>query len=63
MEKFCISVDWLQTYCLGDTLTDGGVYSSDGYVFIVKEVLTETALFKKLWKVEHEGIPVATIQQ
>lgn len=63
MEKFCISVDWLQTYCLGDALTDGGVYTSAGYVFIIKEVLTETALFKKLWKVEHEGIAVATIQQ
>ena len=63
MEKYCISVDWLQTYCLGDVLSDGGVYSARGYVFFVKEIPNETAQFKKLWKIEYEGLRVATVQQ
>lgn len=63
MEKFCISVDWLQTYCLGDVLTDGASVCCDGMLFKVKEQPMETAQFKRLFYIYEKGIHVATVQQ
>lgn len=63
MEKYCISVDWLQTYCLGDALQDGSIRFGGDYRFEVKEQAMETAQFRKLFKVFSKGVQVATIQQ
>lgn len=62
MEKFCISVDWLQTFCHGELLKEG-TYSSRGYTFAVKHESHETAQFKDIFTVYYQSHPAATIQQ
>lgn len=62
MENFCISVDWLQTFCLGSSITEGE-YASPSYLFKVKKQDQETQLFKSVYSVKIGSIEVATILQ
>lgn len=62
MEKYCISVDWLQTYCLGNEIVVGK-YLKDDFVFDVQLQEAETAQFKRLYSVKMQGLEIATIQQ
>lgn len=61
MEKYCISIDWLQVCCICNGITEGKHYSPN-YKFKTEIVGSETAMFKELYVVKHQGIPVATIQ-
>lgn len=63
MEKFCISIDWLQTYCLGDVIPDGSIASNDGYKFSARLQASETAQFKHLLHIYVGNLMVATVQQ
>lgn len=62
MEKYCISIDWLQTFCHAAPIIEGG-YSARGYNFQVKKELHETAQFKDIFTVYYKSHPAATIQQ
>ena len=69
MEKYCISIDWLQTYCLGNEIQEG-IYEVENhtnglpaYTFDVRLQNTETAQFKRLLEVRYKNLIVATIQQ
>lgn len=62
MEKYCISVDWLQTYCLGNQI-ENQVLASEWGKMEVKKQPTETAMFKHIVKVTMNKLEVATIQQ
>lgn len=62
MENFCISVDWLQTFCLGELLEDGN-YTSDNAVFEVIRQAGETAQFKRIYHVRYKNLQFATILQ
>lgn len=62
MENFCISVDWLQTFCHGELIQEGS-YESRGYCFSVKKENHETAQFKDIFTVYYQSHPAATIQQ
>lgn len=62
MEKYCISLDWLQTFCHATKIAEGS-YSSRGYNFIVKKEDYETAQFKDIYTVVYQSHPAATIQQ
>lgn len=62
MEKFCISIDWLQTFCHGSLITEGS-YTSRGYKFVVKKENHETAQFKDIFTVYYQSHAAATIQQ
>lgn len=63
MEKFCISVDWLQTYCLGEPIEDGLVRNSRGYTFVSKLEAHQTQMFTHIVTIEWKKQIVATIQQ
>lgn len=63
MEKYCISVDWLQTYCLGDVLESGTYGDLESRLFWIKEDAGETAMFKRRFSVYSSNIKVATILQ
>nr|WP_320947628.1 hypothetical protein [Bacteroides intestinalis] len=62
MEKYCISVDWLQTFCHAAPIIEG-CYSSRGYNFSVKKENHETSQFKDVFTVYYKNHPAATIQQ
>lgn len=62
MQKYCISVDWLQTFCLGN-LIEVGEYTTKNHNFKVQMLPYETAQFKHLFKVTEKGLDIATIQQ
>lgn len=62
MEKYCISIDWLQTFCHG-SLVQEGTYEARGYRFAVKKNNHETAQFKDIFTVYYQSHPAATIQQ
>lgn len=62
MEKYCISVDWLQTFCHAAPIIEG-CYSSRGYNFSVKKENHETSQFKDVFTVYYKSHPAATIQQ
>lgn len=62
MENYCISVDWLQTYCLGNEITIGE-YQSKTFKFIVQLQEGETAQFRSIYHVSVGGMQVAVIQQ
>lgn len=59
---FCISVDWLQTFCHGNPISEG-TYQSGTYTFQVKETEGETQLFKRRYLVYCNKMQVATILQ
>lgn len=62
MEKYCINVDWLETYCHAHPIK-AGEYNSRGYKFTVKDEETGTGTFEKLYSVVLHGRQCATIQQ
>lgn len=62
MKKYCISVDWLQTYCLGNQLQPG-TYTGKEFSFVVEKELHETPMFKDIYTVRVGNTEVATIQQ
>ena len=62
MEKYCISIDWLQTFCHAAPIIEGS-YTSRGYNFTVKRENHETAQFKNIFTVYYKSHPAATIQQ
>lgn len=62
MEKYLISIDWLQTYNLCNELQEG-VYTDGYYTFNLSLTGTETAQFKRLYKLTRGGMLYATIQQ
>lgn len=61
MEKYCISVDWLQVCCLCNGITEGE-YLSKNYRFDVKMSELQTAMFEQLFIVRRMGKEVAVIQ-
>lgn len=62
MEKFCISLDWLQTFCHGNPIKEGE-YTQGVWVFYVQQIQCETAVYKKVFTVQSKGKEVATILQ
>lgn len=62
MWKYLVSVDWLQTYCLGNRI-EPGEYSDDVYNFSVVGRPEETKLFKHILDVYYQKLKVATITQ
>lgn len=62
MEKYCISIDWLQTFCHGESIQEGS-YEARNYRFAVKKENYETAQFKDIYTVYYQSHPAATIQQ
>lgn len=62
MEKYCISIDWLQTYCLGNVI-EPGRYQGKTFAFDVILNENETAQFRRLLTVKVGKFAVAQIQQ
>lgn len=62
MEKYCISVDWLQTFCHGGEISVGR-YSSGKWIFDVELENHETQLYKKVYTVRVRKMAVATVLQ
>lgn len=62
MWKYHCNIDWLQTYCLGNVLSDG-MYSDGNMQFQVVSKHEETKLFKYVFSVYHGGQKVATVTQ
>ena len=61
MEKYCISIDWLQVCCYCNYLTEGE-YKGSLCTYNLEIQPIETAMFKKLYSVKRNGLEVATIQ-
>ena len=62
MWKYHCNVDWLQTYCLGNVLSDG-IYSDGEMQFQVVSKHKDTKLFKYVFNVFRNGQKVATVTQ
>ena len=62
MWKYHCNIDWLQTYCLGNVLSDG-MYSDGNLQFQVVSKHEETKLFRYVYNVYHNGQKVATVTQ
>lgn len=62
MWNYLVSVDWLQTYCLGNRI-EAGEYSDGVYNFSVIGRPEETKLFKHVLDVYHQKLRVAVITQ
>ena len=62
MWKYHCNIDWLQTYCLGNVLSDG-MYSDGNLQFRVVNKHEETKLFRYIYNVYHNGQKVATVTQ
>lgn len=62
MWKYHCNIDWLQTYCLGNVLSDG-MYSDGNLQFQVVSKHEETKLFRYIYNVYHNGQKVATVTQ
>ena len=52
MWKYHCNIDWLQTYCLGNVLSDG-IFSDGNMQFQVVSKHEETKLFKYVFNVYH----------
>lgn len=65
IEPYAVSVDWLQTFCLGEQIDCETVHASKnyGYRFLAKLKEGETPLFKKVFEISSLGKKVATILQ
>jgi hypothetical protein len=61
MEKYCISIDWLQVCCTCNEIIEGE-YNTANYTLNVSLTSTQTAMFQDLHKVTIRGIEVANIQ-
>lgn len=65
MNKYMISVDWLQVYCRYkniEAIQGGARFQYEGREFEVKAADIQTAMFKTVANVYDAGIEVATIQ-
>lgn len=65
MENYCISVDWLQCYCLkkkNSSFCNNPEIRHDEFHFQVVQQPTETAMFKQLHSVSINGLEVATLE-
>lgn len=62
MATNCISVDWLQTYCLCNELEEG-VYTVPGFRFQLQDTGLQSAQYKKIFRVKVGSQQVATICQ
>lgn len=62
MWNYLVSIDWLQTYCLGNRI-EPGEYSDGVFTFSVIGRSEETKLFKHVLDVYHQKVKVATITQ
>lgn len=62
MWNYLVSIDWLQTYCLGNRI-EPGEYSDGVYHFSVIGRPEETKLFRHVVDVYHEKLKVAVITQ
>src|SRR5574344_2390988 len=61
MEKYCISIDWLQVCCHCNYLNEGE-YKGSLCTYNLEIQSVETAMFKKLYSIKRNGLEVATIQ-
>lgn len=62
MWNYLVSVDWLQTYCLGDRI-EPGEYADEVYSFSVIGRPEATKMFTHVVEVYHQRLKVATITQ
>lgn len=62
-QNYLISIDWLQAYCAGATLSSGEVISSAVGTLLVFEEEGGTANFAKRFTISCNGIEVATVLQ
>lgn len=62
MQKYCISIDWLQTFNHAATLSEGTYYGEMGR-YVVKLEDRQTAQFLRVYTVYWKNLPVATICQ
>ena len=62
MEKYCISIDWLQTFNHAEPIAEG-TYHDGTETYDVQKLNHETPLFLDTFQVTSRGIPVATILQ
>ena len=62
MEKYCINIDWLQTFNHGDLLAPG-TYTGKENVFVVKKLSYETPVFLDNYAVYRKDYQVATVSQ
>lgn len=62
MEKYCISVDWLQTFNHAAPLKEG-TYINETEQFQVKKLSHETPLFRDIFEVSQKGMKLATVLQ
>lgn len=61
MQKYCISVDWLQVYCKGARVAQLGEEAVVGERFSLKKRDMETALWKSVYEVREQDLVVAII--
>lgn len=59
---YCISVDWLEVCCYGNTLEEG-VYYVNGMKYSVVDEHKKTRVFSKLFKVVYRGLEYFYVQQ
>lgn len=62
MEKYCISIDWLQTFNHASPLHEG-TFAYGNYTFTVSHLNHETPLFLDVFAVKWKNIKVATVLQ
>lgn len=64
MEKYAISVDWLQVYCVapegGLTLKEGDIVEGE-YIFTLKPYDVSIPMFKEHWSVRYKGKQCANV--
>lgn len=62
MEKYAVTIDWLQTFGYADVIKEG-VYGSRNYIFVIRLKNIQTQLFKNVYQVMCKDREVATILQ
>lgn len=62
-QNYLISIDWLQAYCAGATLSSGEVISSNVGTLLVFEEEGGTSNFAKRFTISCNGVEVATVLQ
>ena len=62
MQKYCISVDWLEVCCYGNDLSVTE-FTLDGKHYEVVEEERQTAFFKKFFIIKHHGLDYAYIRR
>lgn len=62
MQKYCISIDWLQTFNHAKPLTEG-TFTYKDYTFTVRHETNETPLFLDVFTIKWKSRKVATVLQ